>query len=191
MRGLWRIGAVVLVIAAVVGFVRSTGANATTPGRNGLIAFTGQTASSDGIFAINPDGSGLRLISSGSDDFPAWSPDGTKLAFAESNPSSGTADDVYTMNADGTGKTQLTDNIDHDYAPTWSPDGTKIAFFSVRAVGDSVWVMDANGDNQQLLTLEANYPAWSPDGSRIAMQSRDNFDLLLMNPDGRTCRTSV
>ena len=53
--------------------------------------------------------------------------------------------EIYTMNADGSGVTQLTSNGDDDKAPTWSPDGTKIAFGSIRDGKPAVYVMKADG----------------------------------------------
>ena len=60
---------------------------------------------------------------------PAWSPDGTKIAFTSNRDGNY---EIYTMNADGTGQTSLTNNAAYDFDPAWSPDGTKIAFTSDR-----------------------------------------------------------
>ena len=97
-----------------------------------------------------------------SDIVPAWSPDGTKIAFAsrrDGNP------EVYVMDADGSNPTRLTDNPTFDGVPAWSPDGTKIAFASGRDGNPEVYVMDADGSNQTRLTnypLSDAVPAWSP-----------------------------
>jgi Tol biopolymer transport system component len=83
--------------------------------------------------------------------------------------------DVYVMNADGSGRTNLTTGsprIDQD--PAWSPDGTRIAFASNRGGDSDVYVMDAAGSNIVKLTnspFEDSDPAWSPDGTRIAFVS--------------------
>jgi Tol biopolymer transport system component len=76
------------------------------------------------IFVIHPDGSGLRQVridTGGSRYFakhPAWSPDGNKIAFALFLPQNG-AQDIYTMNADGTGLTQVTASPTFDDEPDW------------------------------------------------------------------------
>ena len=62
---------------------------------------------------------------------PAFSPDGTKIAFVSlengaANP------EIYVMDADGSGRTRLTTSAGNDFDPAWSPDGTKIAFMSNR-----------------------------------------------------------
>ena len=72
------------------------------------------------IYVVNADGSGLtRLTSDSADDFsPAWSPDGSRIAFAsdrDGNP------DVYVINTDGSGITRLTNNLASDLHPSWSP----------------------------------------------------------------------
>ena len=94
-------------------------AQAAFPGQNGKLA-----ASKDGdIYVMPPDGSGqenLTADTAGSRDWPAWSPDGSKLAFA--------GDGIWTMNADGSGKALLTGATSHGmpFAPAWSPDGSEI-----------------------------------------------------------------
>jgi dipeptidyl aminopeptidase/acylaminoacyl peptidase len=69
-------------------------------------------------------------------------------------------------------------------SPSWSPDGTKIAFASDRdhAGQASVYVMNANGTNQQRLTFSADaftdeQPVWSRDGSRIAFVSTRDSEV--------------
>ena len=65
---------------------------------------------------MNADGTGqTNLTNNGADDStPAWSPDGTKIAFASNRDGNC---EIYVMNADGTGQTNLTNNGAYDYAP--------------------------------------------------------------------------
>ena len=62
--------------------------------------------------------------------------------------------ELYVMNADGTGQTNLSNNVD-DSLPNWSPDGSKIAFFSLRDGNGEVYVMNANGKDQTNLSDNA------------------------------------
>ncbi len=102
-------------------------------------------------------GDATRLTeSSGLDAFPAWSPDGEKIAFTsgrDGNP------EIYVMNADGSGQTNITNNPAQDSIQgdfSWSPDGTKILFHTDRDGNVEVYVTDADGSNVVNLT---NHPA--------------------------------
>jgi Tol biopolymer transport system component len=108
----------------------------------------------------------------------------------ESNRDDGDLE-IYSMNADGSGQTRLTNSPGFDKMPAASPDGSKIAFVSDRTETDQIFVMDANGGNvQQLTTLGTNaFPTWSPDGTKIAFMSDRNTDtnhrqIWVMNADG-------
>jgi TolB protein len=127
------------------------------------------------IYAISGDGSRTshrRLTSSWWDEYdPAWSPDGRRIAY-------GGYGDLHVMNADGTGKRDLTtDGMDPwDGDPTWSPDSKRVAW--ARGPWGSydrdIWVMNADGTGRRPLTPEhSTYRnlAWSPDGQWIAYDS--------------------
>jgi hypothetical protein len=95
---------------------------------------------------------------------PAWSPDGSSIAFASDRDGNAR---VFTMHPDGTGVTALTDGSSYDAAPAWSPDATKILF--VR--NQQVWVMNRDGTGVQQLTSSTGgglAPAWQPLGPRPA-----------------------
>lgn len=108
--------------------------------------------------------------------------------------------DVYTMNADGTGRRQLTNAPGDDTNPSWSPDGKRIAFESERAhqspdpskVTAEIYVVNADGGGLKRLTSNAAEdwgPRFSPDGTRIAFASAStqpgwDFDVVVVNADG-------
>src|SRR3954453_20082739 len=75
-------------------------------------------------------------------------------------------DDIWTVNPDGTGRTQLTSGSDIDSNPAWSPDGQRIAYDSNRAsTQPHIWLMNADGSGHSRLTSSSPYetePTWSP-----------------------------
>lgn len=139
------------------------------------------------IYLVKEDGTNVRPLvwSPAVEADPAWSPDGTKLAFRsdrDGNP------EVYVVNADGSGVTRLTNDPAPDYEPTWSPDGRQIAFVSRRTGQAEIFVMNADGANPVRLTDGAGdsyAPAWSPDGRHIAFTKQEGRPrIYVMNADG-------
>lgn len=104
---------------------------------------------------------------------------------------------IHVMNADGSGRTRLTEPGGFAFEPQWSPDGTRI-LFTVAPSHDSarsIFVMNADGsDRVNLVDDSANItsPRWSPDGTRILFLSgpavsgplEDRSDLYVVNSDG-------
>ena len=80
---------------------------------------------------------------------PAWSPDGSTIAFASKR--SGNFD-LYAMSADGSGTRPLTSTKDDDVQPDWSPDGKRIVF--ARGSPGRLFVMDADGAGARRVTEE-------------------------------------
>lgn len=178
---------------------------------NGRIAFSevddrGQTQ----IFTIEPDGSDPRqLTSEGQNSFPAWAPDGTRLAFVSERTGNS---ELWVMDADGRGQTQLTfDAPRRNFTPDWSRDGRRIVFSSIEeAVGHplayastisgntEIWVMNVDGSNPVQLTdgngpdsPDSNAPEWSIDGSTIVYWSgfESMFgEIWVMAADGSNAR---
>ena len=72
-----------------------------------------------------------------------WAPDGKRLIF-QSTRDNLECDQIYVMNADGTGARNLTHHPAQDNYAAWSPDGKRIAFISNRAGGYDIFVMDVD-----------------------------------------------
>jgi TolB protein len=156
---------------------------------------TGVQDSSDesGIYTIRVDGTGLlQITDEAEDEYPAWSPDGKRLAFGRLSKDAGW---IGTVNSDGGGLGKLTDPPKGiwDSAPSWSPDGTKIAFTRASERSADVFMMNADGTHTRKLTGKTDgfLPAFSPDGKKIAYASNDDGQtthIYVMNADGTNVR---
>ena len=155
-----------------------------TPEPASKIAFASERDGNYEIYVMNPDGGGATRLTNNAnvDREPAWSPDGTRIAFTSDRGGAGTDIYVVSLSSPDTGftsLTRLTNNTADDGQPAWSPDGSKIAFTSSRTGNDEVFVMNADGTGQTNLTnnpFDDFDPAWSPDGARLAFAS--NRDLV-------------
>jgi Tol biopolymer transport system component len=157
----------------------------------------------DDLWVMDADGTNQTNLTNTPDTNegqPAWSPDGTKIAFTGpgdlNEDGSGGLGDIYVMDADGTNRTNLTDTPDFlDYRPSWAPSGAQLTFVrevpgQIISEQQDIFVIDANGENANNLTqTDANEddPAWSPDGTKIAFSGvRDGGEeILTMDPDGQ------
>jgi hypothetical protein len=208
---LWRLdlGAPDAAPALVSPIAGLTDAAVSPDGRR--IAFVAHDGGNTNIAIVDRDGSGYRLVTStpDNDDQPAWSPDGTRLAFHRW-AYVGTPHDVWVVNVDGTGATNLTADLDGEQrAPTWSPrlaDGSvHLAFAHVTRgpvyLRAQLYAMRDDGTAKRALTQTAlapsdeerfdDEPAWSPDGRTIAFVRTGGEamgDVWLVDADGANAR---
>src|SRR5438270_7419587 len=140
-------------------------------------------------FSSYPKGSGLEIMMysnelgrmvtfprfGGTNATPAWSPDGTKLAFASSMRG---AMEIYVADSSGTAPKRITTTRGPDVSPVWNPKtGAQIAFVSGRSGLPQIYIMDADGSNVQRMTDQgyAVSPSWSPNGQFLAFAWRRNY----------------
>jgi beta-N-acetylhexosaminidase len=162
------------------------------------ISFT-STQDGDGargdIYLENPDGSALvNLTQTAAIDerVPAWSPDGSRVAFASDRAGNL---DIYVMQADGKGLLQITSNPTIDDEPNWSPDGKRILFHSDRDGNAELYTVNADGSGLKRLTNTAMNEfagRWSLEGDKIFFieGGSGSFHLAVMESNG-TARTQL
>ena len=182
------------MLGAVLGLAMlatATSAQAAFPGTNGPIYFdSNRNVGAADIYAITPGSPATRVTTSTSSADPAVSPDGSKVAFISADP--GEPYQVFVVNADGTGRRQVTTSSPAKSQPAWSPDGTRIAYvansFDVDAQTDpEIWSISASGTGAIQITANTvsdTSPAWSPGGTRIAFVR--GFDVWVMAAAGGT-----
>lgn len=148
---------------------------ASYPGTNGLLA----VVHSGDIWTMTATGTSLhRLTTTGNNEHPRWSPNGQKIAFDSSRNGS---TQIYVMNANGSGVTQITTVSANQTYPSWSPNGSKLVFQSDRGrsplngcaltnlyelhstapFGTALQITHDTG------TIAAEAPQWSPNGRTI------------------------
>ena len=108
-----------------------------------------------------------------------------KIAFTSSRDGN---DEIYSVNADGTGLTRLTDDASSDDYAAWSSDGHRIAFTSDSGGESKLVVMNADGSNvvRHALPHSVWHPTWSPDGTRITYSavSDGSLNIWMVDADG-------
>lgn len=186
----------------------------------------------DQIFTMNTDGSDVKMVSSGEGRTTCafYFDGGRKILYGSTHLGSKDCPpnpdfsqgyvwaiyptyDIFTANADGSKRKQLTKTPGYDAEATVSPDGKKIVFTSMRDGDLDIYVMDINGKNVKRLTTELGYDGgafFSPDGKQIVYRSYhpkteaeiarykdrlannliepNNFEIWVMNADGTNKR---
>ena len=180
------------LLAELLTGLRLIGRPTATESSNGWITFNGRDGSGQSqVFLMSPDGSNIRKLTSypSGATTPAWSPDGTKIAFYVYGTEAG----YYVMNADGTDP-QLVAPSPLDYQPAWSPDSTRLAYTAPGGNDPDIWIVDLGTGERRSLTGDSSgqesSPSWSPDGTRVAFEAiaapifDNDADVKVINVDG-------
>ncbi|NND96300.1 MAG: DUF4347 domain-containing protein, partial [Pirellulaceae bacterium] len=163
-------------------------ANDSDPDLDPLLVYVTE-GPTNGVLGIAPTGlTGETNLTSdpGSDDDPAWSPDGSQVAFSSNRTG---ASEIYTMDADGSNVTRLTFDGASAAQPSWSPDGTQLVFQTTRDGNEEIYKINSDGTGLTRLTndLAIDMQAeWSPDGTKIVFRAERDGDreIFVMDADG-------
>jgi Tol biopolymer transport system component len=202
MRDAIRASTVTAALSAAVFLAGGASASAAFPGSNGRIAFAHDDDVGPGvqfdIFTMNPEGSDRVPLTSdpGNDLLPSYSADGERIVWVH-RPQGASNRQIWVMNADGSGQTQLTSGVGaSDNHPAFSPDGQQIVFDRGPTPGGDaqIWAMNADGSNPSQITfpgpgnIGSEEPSFSPDGRSIVFYRQagptSGFDIWVMNADG-------
>ncbi len=141
------------------------------------------------IWIMDADGGNKKqLTTDGDARLPLWQPQGDRIAYLADRTGNR---EIWTMQSDGTGKTQVTFSEGSVSGYSWSPDGARIAYVVASPPGTlpefSLRIINSDGSGSEQLTTgnRDTSPVWSPDGTRIAFrsESRDRA-LWVMKSDG-------
>jgi TolB protein len=165
------------------------------------VVFTSTRNGDLDIFTMNADGSDVKQLTHelGYDGGPFWSYDGTKIVYRAEHPKTPEQEkdyksllarglirpgnlELWVMNADGSGKRQVTKNGAANFAPYWLPDGKRIIFASNAAntkdpSGFDLYLINEDGTGQQRLTQYSGFdafPMFSSDGKKLVWASNRN-----------------
>ena len=183
-----------LIVAAIAAMLLATAtADAAFPGRNGRIAFVRGVGPTFGpmIFTMKPNGSDVRKLthdSNGKGTFgPVFSPDGTRIVYAEPSWHGYRGFGLFHMRTDGTFQRRFSIGNNPDY----SPYGGHIVSDGRGTHGnDDISKVEPNGAHYISLTLTPSvpdeYPAFSPN-SRWIVWSQEG-ELFKMRSNGNRIR---
>lgn len=152
------------------------------------------------IYVCNIDGTGERQLTNarGAEAWPAWSPDGRKILYAQ-GAGVGEIQKLMVMEADGSSQHAITrgsftapDEIKFNMGK-WSPDGTKLVAVGYTAGRWQIYTLNADGTSPRQLTTDPlmhSTPSWSSDGRKILFSgptsaaSTAKWDIFVMDADG-------
>ena len=159
--------------------------NAATPSvtlDGSRIAFTESYGS---LTLMDWDASNLSpLVSMGSLQEPAWSPDGSRIAFNGIDAETGTWD-IYVIDRDGSNLRNITNSPHQEHRPAWTRDGSRILFSAAVDGSEVMYSINPDGTGREPLGAGAN-PVQSPTAGTVAFYGGGM--LRIMDPDGQNVR---
>src|SRR6185369_3878655 len=160
---------------------------------NGLIAFERSFFSigpdPSGIYTVKPDLTDEKLFPGISPNSgvgkPEWSPDGGRLAFQQSTFINAGTNEIFVINADGSGRLKVTDKAwFNNRGITWSPNGSQIAYISDDGP-QAIHIANTDGSGSYQLPgspTSLRSVDWSPDGTKFVYSNGE--ELFVINTDG-------
>jgi len=163
------------------------------------------------IYTMNSNGGDVTQLTTGySSVQPAWNPDGTKITYTHYDGAGKPS--IWVMNADGSGKTQLTTSADGEYAlPSFSYDGSKIVYAKgpvwntslerLSTATNEIWIMNLDGSNKHKIYASSDsyqwifQRAWNKNNEILFMknplQDRKIPEIFIISSDGTNPRRMV
>jgi len=183
----FRIASMLCAVAVLPTALSAAPASATFPDKNGLIAFSADTANGTQLFTVRRDGHDLRQVTHGPDEAatPDWSPDGRWLAYSLNECT------IALVRADGTGQRAIPSQTSPDGCetdPAFTPDGRHLVFerYDPAANDDAIWIMNLDGNGRRRVGT-------GPGGAATAEVSPDGRTVTFLSffPDGLTALFAV
>lgn len=176
---------------------------------NGKIAFTSDSFGKEVVFVVNPDGSGLALLTDTwaykrARELEQYSPDGVHRLFIKTAtntierlfektpvPVNVPSTEIWVQNTADGWQWPLIQGPRITYDPVWSPDGVHIAFVSQEAGNDEIYVVNRHTRHETRVTNNTwqwdKHPSWSPDGAQLVFWSNRESgrkNIWVVNADG-------
>jgi Tol biopolymer transport system component/L-ascorbate metabolism protein UlaG (beta-lactamase superfamily) len=148
------------------------------------------------IYVFDADGSNFARLTSTDDVWdndPAWSPDGTQIAFTRIYPDQNNREEIWLMNSDGSDQHWI--GVQGGSAK-WLPDGARLIYHAQKSPDDSydIYTCNTDGTDEERLTSTPSgeiTPVYSPDGSQIALTVVGDdlsHGIYVMDADGTNVR---
>jgi TolB protein len=153
--------------------VSASGANPSFDPTGTWVAFT-----DNGVWKVNVNGTGLTRLTTDNAHWPAWSPDGTQIAYGAPV---GSVQQLFIVNADGTNRHQALTTSGSVIDVAWRPSSRLL--FGMASPGYELYSYDPASPSSLTRLMASGFePSWSPDGAQISWAGSGG--IWIMNADG-------